>query len=780
MKQFIKTIPLRYKILLGYLIMMAVIICMVTVLLHERKRVMEIESDTHAIHQVQHDVNSIHRHITLLATYGETAVTWNEKDFSDYRTLRLQVDSMLRNMQDEKEEFVKQEQIDTLCHLLLSKEEHQFQIMQLFQEYSEVESLMINNLPSVLQQAGFSRTITRKKKGIRGFFGAKETVQLPSDKTAFHQLNRDLLSMQEERQKNVDIYMDNLRNHNKELNQKLRTLITTMDDQTERVLTEKEQYLKISHDHFICIITSLVIFSIVLLAIFYLIIQKDLCEKAKTKQRLEETIEQNTILLEMRKNIILTMSHDIRAPLNIISGNAELAMDTRDRKRRNTYLNNVGIVCRHVVHLLNSLLDMYRLNEAKEIRNDVPFNLHELLERTASGFSHVVNNKGILFNCDFKDTEVRLYGDADRIEQIIDNLLTNAVKFTESGTIGFNARYHKGELVLEIKDTGIGMTEETLSRIFRPFERRISAANVDGYGLGLPITQGLINLLDGTIEVTSSIDRGSTFRVTLPLPETDEPLVSDNQILPCPVHLPHNVLVIDDDGMLRDVIKEMLERNGVACTVCSSAKEVVRAMRCQDYDLLLSDIQMPGTNGFNLLALLRSSTIGNSRTIPVVAMTARGDREKKSYLDAGFTACIYKPFSSSELLSLLSDIKGGLPDENREVDFSTMLSEVNDKSTLLYSFIGQSKRDAEELASAADSGDREKLREIAHRMQPMWELLQMEGTLLAYRTLLKDNTAGDDAVREYTRQIIEYTAMLIAEAENEIKRLTNETENIDS
>lgn len=780
MKQFIKTIPLRYKILLGYLIMMAVIICMVTVLLHERKRVMEIESDTHAIHQVQHDVNSIHRHITLLATYGETAVTWNEKDFSDYRTLRLQVDSMLRNMQDEKEEFVKQEQIDTLCHLLLSKEEHQFQIMQLFQEYSEVESLMINNLPSVLQQAGFSRTITRKKKGIRGFFGAKETVQLPSDKTAFHQLNRDLLSMQEERQKNVDIYMDNLRNHNKELNQKLRTLITTMDDQTERVLTEKEQYLKISHDHFICIITSLVIFSIVLLAIFYLIIQKDLCEKAKTKQRLEETIEQNTILLEMRKNIILTMSHDIRAPLNIISGNAELAMDTRDRKRRNTYLNNVGIVCRHVVHLLNNLLDVYRLNEAKEIRNDVPFNLQELLERTASGFSHVVNNKGILFNCDFKDTEVRLYGDADRIEQIIDNLLTNAVKFTESGTIGFNVRYHKGELVLEIKDTGIGMTEETLSRIFRPFERRTSASNADGYGLGLPITQGLVNLLDGTIEVTSSIDRGSTFRVTLPLPETDEPLVSENQILPSPEHLPHNVLVIDDDGMLRDVIKEMLERNGVSCTVCSTAKEVVRTMRSQNYDLLLSDIRMPGTNGFELLTLLRSSNIGNSRTIPVVAMTARGDKEKDAFLDAGFTACIYKPFSSSELLGLLSTVKRCRNDDGHGFDFSAMLSEVSDKAGLLRSFIIQSEKDLEELSSGMNDNDRHKLRETVHRMLPMWELLQMEDVLSAYRTLLKDDTATNDAVREHTRQIMECTAKLIAEAENEIKRQTNEKENTDS
>lgn len=239
-------------------------------------------------------------------------------------------------------------------------------------------------------------------------------------------------------------------------------------------------------------------------------------------------------------------------------------------------------------------------------------------------------------------------------------------------------------------------------------------------------------------------------------------------------------LVIDDDGMLRDIIKEMLERNSVTCTVCSTAKEVIRAMRCMDYDLLLSDIQMPGTNGFDLLTLLRSSTIGNSRTIPVIAMTARGDREKNAYLEAGFAACIYKPFSSSELLSLLSSIKKCGLDESRGIDFSTMLSEVNDKVKLLCSFIEQSKRDMEELTSAVDDGDREKLREIIHRMQPMWELLQMEDTLLAYRTLLKDDTARDNVVRESTGQVIKCTAMLIAEAENEIKRLTNETENIDS
>lgn len=768
---------LQHKILVGYLLLMAIIGSMVVIVLHERNRVFEIEAEMKHIHRVQHDVNTAHRYITLLAMRGEIALAWEEEDFEDYHLLRLRVDTMLQTMQSGSEEFVSRAQIDTLRHLLANKEEHLRQIMLLFREQDNPDSLLLTRLPEEAK----TKTVTRKKKGVAGFFGVKETVQvMPSASATLHALNKKLQSMQEERQETIDTYADSLRRHNKALNRKLRTLIATMDEQTERILTEKELRLEASYDRSIHIITWLIVSAIVLLVISYLIIQRDIKAKDKGRKRLEDTIEENTALLEMRKNIILTMSHDIRAPLNIISGNAELAMDTRERKRRNIYLDNIGIVCRHVVHLLNNLLDVYRLNEAKEIRNDVPFSLHELLERTASGFSHVVNNKGILFDCDFKDTEVRLYGDADRIEQIIDNLLTNAVKFTESGTIGFNARYHKGELVLDIKDTGIGMTEETLSRIFRPFERRTSAANADGYGLGLPITQGLVNLLDGTIEVTSSIDRGSTFRVTLPLPETDDPLVGENRILPCPGDLPHNVLVIDDDGMLRDVIKEMLERNGVSCTVCSTAKEVVRAMRAQNYDLLLSDIQMPGTNGFELLALLRSSNIGNSRTIPVVAMTARGDKEKDAFLDAGFTASIYKPFSSSELLGLLSTVKKCRKDDGKGFDFSAMLSEVNDKVKLLRSFIIQSEKDMEELSSAMNDNDRHKLRETVHRMLPMWELLQMEDALSAYRTLLKDDTATDDAVREHTRQIMECTAILIAEAENEIKRQTNEKENTDS
>ena len=771
-------ILLQHKIFIGYFLLMAIIGSMVAIVLHERNRVRKIEDESITIFQTQNDINTAHRYVTALVTYGESVLVWDNEDTLAYRKRRVQTDSMLQVLRVQCEEFIRPAQIDSLRTLLSAKEEHLFQIMDASRKQRQTDSLLLNQKPTVTTHTT-TKTVTRKKKGIAGLFGGKETVQLPVT-TRQTSLDQKLISQINRQQRDIDTYTDNLRLCNKELNRKLRLLITSLDEQTWIAFRNKEARLKASYERSTVIITGLIIFSIILLVILYLVIQRDIKIKAKNRKHLEETIEQNIALLEMRKNIILTISHDIRAPLNVISGSAELAVDTREKKRRNTHLNNIRIVCRHVVHLLNNLLDVYRLNEAKETRNDVPFNLNALLERIAFGFSHVVNNKGILFSHDFIDTDVKLYGDVDRIEQILDNLLSNAVKFTETGTISLNARYGEGELLLEVKDTGIGMSEDALSRIFRPFERLGSVRNTEGFGLGLPITKGLVNLLGGTIDVTSGIDRGSTFRVTLPLKTTDETVESENLIIPHPTHLPRNVLVIDDDTMMLNVIKEMLERNGMNCTTCVTSKDVVKAMRGKDYDLLLSDIQMPGTNGFDLLTLLHNSNIGNSRTIPIIAMTARGDRDKEAFLHAGFTDCIYKPFSSSELLGLLSRIKTDRQEEKAEVDFSPVLSEVSDKHKALLSFISQSEKDREELDAAIKNGDRQKLREITHRMQPMWEFLRMEEPLLAYRTLLKDKETSDKELNEHTRQIIERTVTLIKAAEAEIKRLTNETEDTDS
>lgn len=760
---------------------MAVIISMAAILFHERTRLRELEANIVEIRQVRGELSEIHRNITVLASLGESVIAWEEEDYRAYQTRRLRVDSLLQVLKIGSNNMVDTNQIDTLQKLLSSKEGHLRQIMQVFHRQDKADSLLVNHLSEAARQAIQPRTVVQKKKGIAGLFGGKETVEVPASPDRLRSLNEQLITLQTERIRNMEGYTDSLRVRNKDLNRKLFTLLGSINNHAQAAFQDRERYIAQAHDSSTSIITGLIVAAIVLLVFSYLIIHKHLKRDVKLRDKMKGIIDKNNELLETRKNIILTISHDIRAPLNIINGSAELAADIRDRKRRNHHLTNIGIVCRHILHLLNNLLDVYRLNESKETCNNVPFSLNDWLERIATGFSNVVNNKGILFLCDFKDTDVVLHGDIDRIAQIIDNLLSNAVKFTDSGTIRFNAAYKDGNLSLEIKDTGIGMDEDTLSRIFRPFERLASEMNVDGFGLGLPITQGLVNLLGGKIDVESEPGHGSTFRVSLPLPVSDERIEHEASALRTTFPLPQSVLVIDNDRLQLEIVKEMLERNGVSCTACSNARELVKEMRKQDYDLLLSDIQMPGTNGFEILALLRNSNIGNSRTIPVIAMTARGDREKEAFTGSGFADCVYKPFSMNELLNTISAVISHTePEESCVPDFDTFTADVRDKRKLLRTFISQSNRDIKDLRSAMGAGDRAGLREIAHKIQPSLELLQSYGQFYDFREVLKDETAGKDVIEEYTRRIIKHISMLVTEAENTINRITHETENTDS
>ena len=640
---------LQHRILLGYIILIVVIGSMVAIMFHERNRVQDIESEMTEIRDANRTINAAHRHITVLATLGESAITWDKKDYRKYQVQRLRIDSLLQILQRDYEEFVPTKQIDTLRFLLANKEKHLHQAMQVFQQH---DSLYQEHLPVLSQQTRSFRTVTRKKKGIAGLFGGKETVQIPTSPNTFHSLNKRLISMEEERQQTINAYTDSLRVQNRELNRKLYVLIQGMDERTQATFQGKELYIQQSYERSTLIVTGLIVSAIVLLIVSYLIIQRDIREKTSTQQQLKDTIEQNTALLEMRKKIILTITHDIRGPLNTISGSAELTMETRNKRERNRYLTNIRILCKHILHLLNNLLDMYRLNESKEKRNDVPFKLDTLLERIATGFTLTVNNKGIVFSHDFTGTDITVKGDSDRIEQIIDNLLTNAIKFTEAGTIVFAADYKDETLFLKISDTGIGMSEDMLKRIFQPFERSTSKTNPSGFGLGLAITKGLITLLDGNITVKSEMGKGTTFLITLPLPFTTEGIEEEEQRADMPTGLPQCVLVIDDDPMQLEVVQEMLERSGIFSKACRNVQEVVNEMRKTDYDLLLTDIQMAGTDGIELLGLLRRSDIGNSRIIPVVAMTARGEKTRDFFHKAGFTAYLYKPFSTNELPSL--------------------------------------------------------------------------------------------------------------------------------
>lgn len=766
---------IRITIAAGYLLITLLISGIIYTWFNEWWELESLEKENQQINDFRKDIHNVYVRMMELSLLGESILEWEDKDVETYHILRISVDSILCQFK----KVYPSERIDSVRNILEDKEQRMKNIMMILNKQNELNDRISERVPVIVQRSTQEETKKSRRKGFLGLFGKKEKQQPTTTTTMLYTLNKDVITQQEVQNRQLSEHTDSLATRNTELNRLLQRIIFQMDMKVQDYFQRRELDLIIMQEHSFLLMGGLTGVAIMLLLFLYIIIHWDIKARERDHQKLEETLRQNNILLDMRKNIILTISHDIRGPLNVIGGSVELAMGTREKKKRDYHLKNVELLCKHMLHLLNNLLDVYRLNEFKETMSAVPFRLSDFLNRIVASVVHIVNNKGLLFVHDFKGTDVTVMGDMNRIERIIDNLLTNAIKFTKAGSIDFSSVYANSRLTMTISDTGIGMTKETLEHIFLPFQRTIDDTNTDGFGLGLSITKGLVSLLGGTIDVTSDVGKGTAFRISLPLPEVAEIMEEEVVIKETPLNLPHHVLVIDDDPMQLEVIKEILERNGVACTICSSVKDVVKAMRCKDYNMLLSDIQMPGTNGFDLLTLLRSSSIGNSRTIPVIAMTARGDREKKAYLDAGFTACIYKPFSSSGLLNLLSTIKKRREDENRKIDFSAMLSEVNDKVKLLCSFIEQSRQDAKELASAMNNADRKKLRETAHRMQPMWKLLQMEETLSAYRVLLKDRTTDDDAVREHTHQIIECTAMLIAEAENEIKKMINETENTD-
>ena len=760
---------LHRKIAFSFAFFVLVIVCMAGIVFIERKRLMEIEENTSAARKTHWDIYYAHQYITRLAMLGETVAGWNCSDYDDYHKTTLLVDSILHEISKGNPSCVPSEQIDSLRTLLHTKELHMYLLMRAFHRLSKSDSLLITGLQTINSHAIDGLV----QNGKSGLFPMPQIMELKF-------LNEDLIRTQEKRMFDFEDGSRRISQDNANINARLLNLIATLDSQVRKEFRNKERNLDEMRQTSMNLISIIIVTTCLLLVLAYVLIQRDVRQRIEIQKRLEESLKQNRMLLSMREKVLLTVSHDIRGPLNTITGSAELAQNTRDRKKRNCYITNILDTSRHILKLVNNLLDLSRLNQSKETPNLVPFHLEELLQRIVSLYSQETNKKGLLFRYSFDNLPTAVLNDPDRIEQILDNLISNAIKFTPDGTVCLQASYHHGILLLRVQDTGIGMNQLTIRRVFNPFEKAAPHISAEGFGLGLSIVKGIVNLLGGKISVSSTEGIGSCFEVSIPMSETNL-----NEEIPSPVRtfsgiLPKRVIAIDDDPLQLAVMKEMLERNGVDCITCSTAKDVVKAMREKDYDLLLSDIQMIGTSGFELLDLLRNSTVGNSRTIPVVAMTARGDRGNEVFLKAGFAACIYKPFSSSELISLLSTITTSLPVERKRIDFSAMLSEVSDKKRLLDSFISQSEKDKRELDMALKLKDRKKLRETTHRMQPMWELLRMKELLSAYRVLLRDSTTNDDAIQKYTQQIIECTGVLIIEAENEIKRLTNETENTDS
>lgn len=647
-------IPFTQRILIGYVILLGIIASMAFILMYERHRMREIEAESAELQTARHSIYTAHRQIMQLAISGESVIGWDKGDYDAYRSQRQRTDSLLQSLKPRCRDFVRPSQVDALRTLLEYKEKHLLRIMESLERQKHTDSLLASRLPEVARRVTRVRTVKRKKDNFWGKLGAKETVQVLPSAKELHAFSDSLTRLQQAQSEEMEAYADSLRIRNRSLNAQLNILINDLDRQAQEALNGKERKIKEAQDRSLRLFTATLSIAIILLALSYITIHREIRYRIATHKKTRQLLDEHNTLLKMYKKTLLTVSHDIRGPLNVINNYVKWAISAKDEAVRNAYLRNVRHSYRHILQLVNNLLDVYRLNEAKDTRNDIPFRLSALLERIAVEYTLSANGKGLLFSKQFDHTDVTVKGDADRLEQIIDNLLSNAIKFTRHGSVTFTAQYGNGRLGIWVTDTGIGMDKDTQEKIFTPFEQCAPEMNAGGFGLGLSIVAGTVRLLGGEITVESRPGNGSVFSVSLPMPLTAEETTGYGMQPEASMEeLPKFVLAIEDDPLQLELCKEMLERNGVRCTACIGIEQLVDKMRRHDYDLLLTDMQMPGTDGFALLKLLRESEIGNSRTIPVIAMTAPGEYDTEHLEKEGFAGCVYKPYSWAELRNAL-------------------------------------------------------------------------------------------------------------------------------
>ena len=666
-------ILLQHKIFIGYFLLMVIIGSMVAIILHERNRVQKIEVESISIFQTQHNINTAHRYVTALVTYGESVLVWDNEDTLAYRKRRVQTDSMLQALRVQCEEFILPIQIDSLRTLLAAKEAHLFQIMEASREQRQTDSLLLNQKPIVTTHTT-TKTVTRKKKGIAGLLGGKETVQLPVT-TRQTTLDKKLISQINRQQRDIETYTDSLRLCNKDLNRKLRMLITSLDEQAWIAFRNKEARLKASYERSTVIITGLIIFSIVMLVVFYLIIQRDIKKKVQARKERERlikelnlSVEQNNTLIASRKKAVHTITHELRTPLTAITGYTELLQKECNSGNNGHFLQSIQQSSGRMRDMLNTLLDFFRLDNGKEQPKMHPCRISVITHTLETEFIPIAMNKGLSLTVSNKSDAVILT-DKERIIQIGNNLLSNAIKFTEEGGVSLTTDYTNGVLTLIVEDTGTGMTKDEQKRVFDAFERLSNAAAKDGFGLGLAIVHNIVTMLSGKIHLNSEKGKGSRFTVEIPMQKADE---VPEQVMRTYISRKErnlNVVAIDNDEVLLLMLKEMYAQEGIHCDTCTDAAELMEMIRRKAYNLLLADLNMPGINGFELLELLRSSNVGNSQTIPLVVATASGSCDTEELLAKGFAGCLFKPFSISELMEISDNCAmKGTPDE--KPDFS--------------------------------------------------------------------------------------------------------------
>lgn len=788
-----------FKIVIGYILLVGLLIGAFTYTMQQMNL---LTTPTSLRDQLDHRRHITHRIISQLydaESIGQTLRTGNLNEYYHYLKAMKEVNASIDTLETILTDTLQQARLDTVRTLLQNKQWNMYAVLEAMrntptdQIYQEQLDSLIAQQDSLLSTPHIRRkvithhnsyTIHHKKKG---FFKRLADVFAPGKEDSTQVSNViqeeytdtldevyspiDTISSMitgiqhkvfQTRQKETEMLntrISSLRVIGSGLSQRVNQLLENIEhDEQEAARTKLMQEEEIRKEAAETM-AKIAIAAFVLVLVFSIVIARDITRNNHYRRELEKAKSYAENLLVAREKLMLTITHDIKAPAGSIIGYIDLLIRLVNDRRQQFYLSNMKSSAQHLLALVTSLLDYHRLEAGKMDLHPVAFNPHELLTDIYNSFLPLAEKKQL--QLDFKEKlpeTLTLEGDPFRIRQIVENLLSNALKFTAAGGITLQAEYHGNQFVFSVSDTGCGMTASEQERIFKEFTRLSSAQGQEGFGLGLSITRKLVELLLGRIDIESAPGKGSTFKVSMPLPsispkpapDTKEPVIT----LP-KIHL--RIAIIDDDRIQMHLTEAMLhnaeeEVKGlkVETVCCEQPEELIEQLKNRTFDLVFTDIQMPAMNGFELLHHLRNQDFAQAQSIPVIAITARGDMNEDDFQQKGFAGMLQKPFNQSELKKVVKNalthltVSDNIPDTSpvqkeahetsphtdQPYNFSplTAFSEDDPEAAkeILRTFAQETQKNMEKLQAAISNKDMEALCATAHKMLPTFLMIEAQ------------------------------------------------------
>lgn len=530
-----------------------------------------------------------------------------------------------------------------------------------------------------------------------------------------------------------------LRDNSLLLSNKVNKLLNTVVDESERIAAEKQATTNSVRRQAARVITSIGLICVVLALLFLARIWRDIHRSVRYRQEIETARNRAESLLQQRESLMLTITHDIKAPVGAVIGYTDMIEHTQMTDEQSQFVRSIQSAANHLLKLVTNLLDFHRLDAGKmEVTNE-SFAPAALFTEIAESHRPAAAAKGLQLTANLSGCpDGTFVSDVFRIRQIADNLITNALKFTSHGQISLCASVDDSLLRFSVTDTGCGMNDNDLNNIFKEFTRLKNAQGEEGVGLGLSIVAKLVTLLHGEISVESHEGRGSTFSVAIPLngtamiPASETTKVAEEKKK---FSHPLRIAVIDDDRIQLKLLKAMLKRTGASVTAFQRPSQLFEEVVEKDFDVLLTDVQMPAMNGYELLHALRSLPSDRSAVLPVIAVSARSDINTAQVRATGFADCLHKPFSISDAVAVIE----GVTDVVRTYNFSALTEFSGDDKDaareILTTFAADMQKNIERMQQGMAESNIGEMAAAAHKMLPLMTMICADRAVAPLRRL---------------------------------------------